>query len=114
MTIKNVSYEISNKTNNTTDILIKLEDKSIKKDFYYFIKDQLKNFKIKINSKYSIALNSKCDYSNEVISIQILLSLPDLVNSLNLEQIINHITYQSTIFYERIIKLFNSKNESGQ
>ena len=110
--IRNISYELLDKTHLTTDILIKFEDKGIKKDFYVFIKDRLEDFKLDIIKEYSITINSD-DYSEELLLIEIILSIQDLHKPLNLdlEQIINHLTYKFTKFYEREIQLFNKEGD---
>ena len=54
ISIKNVSYELLDKTHLTTDILLIFEDKGINKDLYNFIKDHLKDFNLNIDSEYSI------------------------------------------------------------
>lgn len=104
--IRNISYEVINKTHLTTDILIKFEDKGINKDQYDFIKDRLQYFKLNINIKYPITLDFECDYSKKILFIQIFLSLSDPISSLKLEQMINHISYKFIEFYEREILLF--------
>lgn len=111
--IRNISYEILDKTHLTTDILIKFEDKGIKKDFYEFIKDWLEDFKLDIIKEYSITIDSECDYSTDILLIEIVLSIPDLHKplDLDLEQIINHLTYKFTKFYEREIQLFNKEGD---
>ena len=109
--IRNISYELLDKTKETTNILIKFEDRNVNKDFYNFIKDRLKNFHVKINNKYPINIDSECDYFEKVLFIQIILSIPDIPDTLNLEQIINHICYKFTLFYEREIQIFKNKNE---
>ena len=111
--IRNISYELVNKTQPTTDILVKFKDKGITKDFYDFIKDQLENFKLDIIPEYSITLDSECDCYKEILIIEIVLSIPDLHKPLDedLEQIINHLSYKFTKFYERRIQIF--KNKSG-
>lgn len=110
--IRTTYYELLNKTNQTTNILIKFEDKDINRDFYDFFKDQLKNFHIKINNEYPINIDSECDYFEKLLHIQIILSIPEIPKKLTLEQIINHINYTFTLFYEREIKIFKNKNNN--
>lgn len=112
--MRNISYEILDKKELTTDILFKFEDIGINRDFYVFIKDKLGNFKLEINNNYSItAIDSKYDESKKLLLIEFTLSIPDIYKPLtnNLEQIINDKTYKFTKFYEMIIQLFNSKNK---
>ena len=109
--IRTTHYELLYKSKETTNILIKFEDRDVNKDFYNFIKDRLKNFQVKINNKYPINIDSECDYFEKVLFIQIILSIPDIPNTLNLEQIINHISYTFTLFYEREIQIFKNKND---
>ena len=114
--IRNISYELLDKTKLTTDILLRFEDKGITKDFYDFIKDRLDSFKLEINHKYSITtIDSKYDESKKLLLVEFILSIPDIHKPLDvdLEQIINDKTYKFTKFYERNIKLFKSKNKNG-
>jgi hypothetical protein len=114
--IRNISYELLDKKELTTDILLKFEDIGINKDFYDFIKDRLDSFKLEINHKYSITtIDSEYDNSKKILLVEFILSIPDHHKPLDedLEQIINDKTYKFTKFYERNIQLFNSKNKSG-
>jgi hypothetical protein len=63
--------------------------------------------------EYSVTLDSECDYSKELLLIEIVVSIPDLNKPLDvdLEQIINNLSYIFTKFYEREIQIF--KNKSG-
>ncbi len=110
--IRNISYELLDQTHLTTDILIKFEDKVIKKDFYDFIKDRLENFKLEITDKYSITIDSEYDYPGNLLLIDIVLSIPDTHKPLDedIEQIINDKSYKFIKFYEREFQIF--KNES--
>lgn len=110
ISIKNVSYELLDKTHLTTDILLIFEDKGINKDLYNFIKDYLKDFNLNIDSEYSFTLDYNCDFSKDILFIEIVLSIPDLHKPLDvdLEQIINHLSYNFTKFYEREIQLFKN------
>lgn len=74
----------------------------------------MEDFKSDITREYSITIDSDCDYLNKLLSIDIVLSIPDIHKPINmdLEQIINHLTYKFTKFYEREIQVF--KNEKGE
>ena len=107
--MRNISYEVLDKKELTTDILFKFEDIGINKDFYVFIKDKLANFKVEINNNYSITvIDSEYDESKKLLLIEFILSIPDIYKPLdkNLEQIINDKTYKFTKFYDRHIELF--------
>jgi hypothetical protein len=114
--MRNISYELLDKTGLTTGVLLKFEDVGINKDFYDFIKDRLDNFKLEINKNYSITtIDSEYDKSEKILLIKIILSIPDVHIHLdnNLEQIINDKTYKFASFYDRYLELFNSKNSDG-
>ncbi len=113
--IRNISYEILDRTKITTDILLKFEDVRINKDFYDFIKDRLDNFKLEINHNYSITtIDSEYDTFRKILLIKIILSIPDIHKPLDedLEQIINDKTYKFTNFYVKHVELFNLKNKT--
>jgi hypothetical protein len=114
--IQNICYELLNKTKPTTDILLRFEDNNINQAQYSFIKDRLDNFDLIIDSEYSIKIDSKYDESIDIISIEIILSISDLLKPKNIEldQIINDHSYRFINFYERTIQSFNSKNKSGR
>ena len=111
--IKNVSYEILDKKQPTSEILLKFEDKGINKDLYNFIIVHLKDFKLNVDSEYSFTLNYSCGFSKDTLLIEIVLSIPDLHKPLDvdLEQIINHLSYNFTKFYEREVQIFKNKSE---
>ena len=96
ISIKNVSYEILDKKHPTTEILLKFEDKGINKDLYNFIIVHLKDFNLNIDSEYSFTLNYNCDFSKDILFIEIVLSIPNLHKPLDvdLEQIIDHLVLQ--------------------
>ncbi len=114
--IRNISYELLDKTHNTTDILLKFEDNGIKKEFYDFIKDHLEDFRLDNIKGYSITIDTECDCTTNMLIIQIVLSIPDIHKSIDmeLEQIINHISNKFTKFYERNVQLFDSKNNGDK
>ena len=114
--MRNISYELLDKTQLTTNILLKFEDIGINKDCYAFIKDRLDNFKLEINNNYSITvIDSKYDESEKLLLVEFVLSIPDHHKPLDvdLEQIINDKSYKFSDFYERNIQLYNTKNEVG-
>ena len=74
--IRNISYEILDKKHLTTDILLKLEDKGIKKDFNDLIKERLEDFKLEDSARYSLTITSDYDCTTDILSIQIILSIP--------------------------------------
>jgi hypothetical protein len=107
--IRNISYELLDKTKLTTDILLRFRDIGINKKQYDFIEDRLENFNLDINSEYSIVLNSNYDESKEKLLIKLSISIPNL-HKPDLKQI-NDYSYRFINFYEMNIKLFNSKNK---
>ena len=111
--IRNICYELLDKTKPTTDILLRFEDNNVNQIQYSFIKDRLDNFDLIIDSEYSINIDSNFDESTDLLSIEIILSISDLFQpkDVQLEQIINDHTYRFTNFYERTMKSFNSKNK---
>jgi hypothetical protein len=112
MAIKNISYELLDKTKLTTDILLRFEDNNVNQIQYSFIKDRLDNFNLLLDNEYSAIINSKYDESKDILYIELLLSISDLFKpkDLQLEQIINHHSYRFIKFYERNIEVFNNKN----
>jgi hypothetical protein len=110
MVIKNVSYEILDKTKYNTDILLKFSDSGINKEQYTFISERLEDFKLDIDSYYSITLDTKYEESKEILLIRIILSIPDIYKpkDMDIEQIINQHVYKFTQFYG-IISNINPK-----
>lgn len=113
--IRNISYGLLDNKHLKTDILIRFEDKGINKDCYDFINERLEDFKLNSSNRYSITIDSKYDCSTYILSIQIVLSIPNNHKPLDaeLEQIINHISYKFIKFYEKNIQIINSKNNNG-
>jgi hypothetical protein len=112
--IRNISYELLDKKELTTDILLKFEDIGINKEFYAFIKDRLDSFKLEINHNYSVTtIDSEYDNSKKILLVEFILSIPDHHKPLDadLEQIINDKTYKFTKFYEREIQIFKNESE---
>lgn len=109
--IRNISYELLDKTKPTTDILLRFEDNGINKEQYAYIKDRLDNFDLIIDSEYSIKHDTKFDEFNKILFMDIVLSISDLLKPKNiqLEQIINDHSYRFIKFYERNIQIFNNK-----
>lgn len=109
--IRNISYELLDKTHLTTNILLKFEDKGIKKDFYYYIKERLEDFKEEYIHEHSITIDSECNYTTDILLIEIVLSIPDIHKSMDeeLERIVNNLSYKFIKFYERNIQLYNAK-----
>ena len=53
--------------------------KELHKDFYDFIKDRLDNFNLLLDNEYSIIIDSQYDESKDIVSIEIILSISDLL-----------------------------------
>ena len=104
--IRNICYELLDKTKLSTDILLKFEDIGINTEQYTFLKDRLDNFNLILDSEYSITLNSNYDEPKKMLSIELILSISNLLKpkDIQLEQIINNQTYRFINFYERTIK----------
>jgi hypothetical protein len=104
--IRNICYELLDKTKLSTDILIKFEDKGINNEQYTFVKDRLDNFNLILDSEYSISIDSNYDESKNILSIGLILSISDLLKNrdIQLEQVINEHSYRFIKFYERTIK----------
>lgn len=109
--IRNICYELLDKTKPTTDILLRFEDMKINREQYVFLKDRLDNFDLIIDSEYSIKIDSTFDEYKKILIIEIILSISDLLKpkDVQLDQIINDHSYRFINFYERNIQLFNSK-----
>lgn len=106
MVIKNVSYEILDKTKLTTDILIRFRDVGIDTEQYYFISKRLEDFKLDIISEYSITFDTNYDESKKILLIRLILSVSDInkPEDVDIEQVINQHVYKFTKFYETIPK----------
>ena len=75
--IRNISYELLDKTYLTTDILLKFEDIGINRDQYIFMKDRLDNFNLILDKEYSATLDSEYDEFKNFLLIEILLSISE-------------------------------------
>ena len=113
--IKNISYELLDKTKLSTDILLQFDDNDVNQVQYSFIKNRLDNFNMILDEGYSAIINSKFDEIKDTLFIEIILSISDLYRPKNvqIEQIINDHTYRFIKFYERNIQIFSSKNKTG-
>jgi hypothetical protein len=109
--IRNICYELLDKTESTTDIILRFEDTGINKEQYAFLKDRLENFRLIIDGEYSITPDTRYDESKKNLFIEIILSISDILKpkDFQLEQIVNDHSYRFIRFYERNIQLFNSK-----
>jgi hypothetical protein len=104
--IRNICYELLDKTKLSTDILLRFEDTRINTEQYTFLKDRLDNFNLILDSEYSITLNSNYNESKNLLFIELILSISNLLKpkDIQLEQIINDHSYRFIKFYERTIK----------
>lgn len=104
--IRNISYELLDKTKLSTDIVLRFEDTGINTEQYNFLKDRLENFNLILDREYSTMLNSSYDESEKKLFIEILLSISDILKPKDnqLEQIINDHSYRFIKFYERNIQ----------
>ena len=75
--IRNISYELLDKTYLTTDILLKFEDIGINRDQYIFMKNRLDNFNLILDKEYSATLDSEYDEFKNFLLIEILLSISE-------------------------------------
>ena len=109
--IRNISYELLDKTHLTTNILLRFEDKGIKKDFYDYIKERLEDFKTEDTRGHTITIDSDDDYKTDILLVRIVLSIPDIHKSMDeeLERIVNNLSYKFIKFYERNIQLYKTK-----
>ncbi len=116
MTIKNVSYEILDKTKPTTDILLRFSDCGLNKEQYASISELLEGFKLDKNSKYSITINTKYDESNKILLIRLIIPIPDgyKPEELDLGKIMTEHVFIFTQFYERISNFISKSNKRGQ
>ncbi len=109
--IRTISYEILDKTKLTTDILLRFSDIGLNKEKSAPICELLEYFELNINSECSLTIDTKYDESEKLLLIRLILSIPNIHKSeaMDLEQIINHLSYKFTNFYEKNIKLIESK-----
>ena len=54
--IRNICYELLDKTKSTTDIILRFEDKGITTEQYAFLKDRLNNFSLIIEVNTQLRL----------------------------------------------------------
>ena len=106
MVIKNVSYEILDKTELTIDILLRFRDIGINKEQYYFIIKRLEDSNLNITNEYQTSFDTDYDESKKILLIMLILSIPDThkPEDVDIEQIINQNVYKFTKFYETICK----------
>ena len=64
--IRNICYELLDKTKLSTDILIKFEDKGNNNEQYTFVKDRLDNFNLILDSEYSITIDSNYEMNLKI------------------------------------------------
>jgi len=107
--IKNISYEILDKRNVTTDILLRFRDNEVTKEQYTFLNDQLGNFTLDEDSKCSLGIDMNYNEYNKILLIRLILTILDTPENVNLEQIINTHTYNFIEKYERNMKIYNDK-----
>ena len=109
--IRNICYELLDKTESTTDIILRFEDNMITTEQYAFLKDRLDNFSLIIDDEYSIILDTKYDETKKVLFVEIILTILDILKpkDFQLEQIINDHSYRFINFYERTIQLIKPK-----
>ncbi len=109
--IRNICYELLDNKDSTSDILLRFEDTGINAEQYAYLKDRLDNFKLIIDTEYSVAVNSTYDESEKKLFLEIILSITDILKPKNfeLEQIINDHSYRFIKFYERNIHTYKPK-----
>jgi hypothetical protein len=113
--IRSISYEILNRTKLSTDILLRFSDSGLNKEQYASISEQLEDFKLEVDSEYSITLDTKYDETKKILLIRLILSIPDIYKpeEMDVEQIINKHVYRFKQFYERISDFTPKQNKRG-
>jgi hypothetical protein len=76
--IRSISYEILNRTKLSTDILLRFSDSGLNKEQYASISEQLEDFKLEVDSEYSITLDTKYDETKKILLIRLILSIPEI------------------------------------
>lgn len=106
--MKNVSYELLDETDSTTDVLLKFEHQGVNKERYSLIKEELENYELELNSECNTTIKSEYDESKHQLSIKLIITIPDHILDNNIQknvsliQIINKQAYNFIKFYEEI------------
>jgi len=99
-----------------SDILLKFEANTINKTQYAFIEDRLDNYNLYIDPEYSMTYNSQYDESKEILSMGIIITIPDRLIPIDQEefkQLCNGLIDGFQKFYERSIQFLNNKKRRG-
>jgi hypothetical protein len=99
-----------------SDILLKFEDNQFNKAHCAFIEDRLDQYNLHIDHGYSITYNSQYDESNEILSMGIIISIPDRLKPEDQEeftQLCFGLIEKFQKFYELSIQFLNNKNRKG-
>ena len=99
-----------------SDILLKFKDNQVNKAHCAFIEDRLDHYNLYIDPKYSMTYDSQYDESNEVLSLGIIITIPDRLkpkDQKEFTQLCMGLIEKFQKYYERSIQFLNNKNRKG-
>lgn len=111
-----IKFEMLDKTKPfATDILLDFDDSGVNKSQYDFLEDRLDNYNLYLEREYSMTYDSEYDESNEVLSMGIIISIPDRLIPEDQEeftQLCMVLIDGFNKFYERSILFLNNKEKN--
>ena len=108
--LKFIKFEMLDRTKPVAkDILLKFEDSGVNKAQCIFLKNHLDNYKLYLDSKYSMKSDTQYDESKEILLIGITITIPNrLIPKKNdkLTKIVMDLKQGFQNFYEQTIQSF--------
>jgi hypothetical protein len=108
--LKFIKFEMLDRTKPVAkDILLKFEDNGVNKAQCAFLKNHLDNYKLYLDSKYSMKSDTEYDESKEILLIGITITIPNrLIPKKNdkLTKIVMDLKQGFQNFYEQTIQSF--------
>ena len=99
-----------------SDILLKFEDNQVNKAQCAFIEDRLDHYNLHIDHGYSMTYDSQYDESDEILSMGVIITIPDRLKPKDQEeftQLCTVLIEKFQKYYERSIQFLNNKNRKG-
>ena len=108
-----IEFEMLDRTKPfASDILVKFEDNEVNKAHCTFIKDRLDNYNLHIDRGYSMTYDSQYVESEELLSMGIIISIPDRFTPTDQEeftQLCMVLIEKFQKYYELSIQFLNNK-----
>jgi hypothetical protein len=112
-----IKYETLERTKPfSSDILLKFEDNKVNKAHCAFIEDRLYHYNLHIDHGYSMTYDSQYDESEELLSMGIIITIPDRLTPQDQEeftQLCMGLIEKFQKYYELSIQFLNNKNRKG-